>query len=519
MPEDTSVEMPRSSLVHTEDERDKALIHAVDAVLPELLTLNNVPGLNIAVARHGEVVWEGAYGYADATRRAPFTPETVFRSGSMGKTYTAGAIMQLVEQGVIGLHAPINEYLPFEVRNPLGGPEITVFHLLTHTSGLGGDAAGSVFNDPRPLDEAVRSNISSDEQPSGDGVPTWAVPAGQRGIYSNLAIATLGLIVQLANPERLSFSDYVEQKIMGPLGMTSTRYPPAQSEEHVAPEIWKRMSTGYNPMGGVWIPTPLVYFEEFPAGGFVSIPREHLRYIMATMNGGSLGGVRILEEETVSRMLTPQREGTIEWLGPRERQGLVWRLRDWDTPGRAFWHTGAHMFGWRTNCIAWPGHDTAAVYACNNWGTLGKGRLPGLDTFIESWLLAEPPALPPLPEDIDNLAWKASYLRGLLFVEGYRYAIGVPEKLDVGEAKRLASEAVDGTWSAGDSLWEPEAFVQGVSDMNEVPPTRKEIRDFANSDRMRATLAEVRRIYPYLATDAPEANYANLAGLLGAPAE
>jgi CubicO group peptidase (beta-lactamase class C family) len=519
MPDHTSVDIPSSSLVQTEDPRDTALIRSLEAFLPELLRLNNTPGMNIALARHGEIVWEGAYGYADATRRVATTLETVFRSGSMGKTYTAGAIMQLVERGAIRLEDPINKSLPFKVENPLGGPEITIFHLLTHTSGLGGDSASSVFGNNRPLEETVRSNFSRDEQPGMGGVPTWAVPTGDRGIYSNLAIATLGLIVQLTNPEELSFSDYVEQNIMIPLGMTSTQYPPAQSKEHVRPEIWERMSTGYNPIGNVWIPTPLVYFEEFPAGGFVSIPRDHLRFVMTMMNGGSLGDTRILEKETVTRMLTPQREGTIEWLGSRERQGLVWRLRDWDTRDRAFWHTGGHMFGWRTSCIAWPGHETAAVFACNDWGVTGKGRMPGVDTFIESWLRAEPPVFPALPDDVDNLAWKASYVRGLLFVEAYRYGVGLPEKLDLDEARRLASEAVVETWSGNDSLWDPEAFVQGISDMNEVAPTQKGVRGFANSDRKRVTLGEAERIYPYLLTHAPERNYANLAGLLAEPAE
>lgn len=517
MPKKTFVDMPKTSLMQTYDTRDKALISALDAVLPELLTLHNVPGLNIALARCGEIVWEGAYGYADATRRVPMTPKTVFRSGSMGKTYTAGAVMQLIEQGVLTLEDAINDHLPFKVQNLLGGPEITIFHLLTHTSGLGGDSASGVFNRPRPLDEAVLANLSSDDQSYGDGVPTWAVPAGQRGIYSNLAIATLGLIVQLTNPEGLSFSEYVEQNIMTPLGMVSTRYPPAQSEEYIPSEIWKKMSTGYNLMGGVWIPTPLVYFEEFPAGGFISTPGEHIKYILATMNGGVLNGVRIFREETVCQMLTPQRAGTIEWLNPRERQGLVWRLRDWDAPSRAFWHTGAHMFGWRTNGIAWPEHETAVVYACNTWGVLGGMRLPGIDTFIESWLLAEPSPALSVPEGIDNLAWKASYLRGLLFVEGYRYSIGIPDKLDMAEVERLASDAVSETWLLNDSLWEPEAFVRGVSDMNEIPQTSRDIHDFAISGRIQITLDEARRIYSYLATNTAEESRANLAGLMETP--
>ena len=98
---------------------------------------------------------------------------------------------------------------------------------------------------------------------------------GGRAVHdSNLGMGTLGLIVEETNPERLSYSDYVERYFMQPLGMKYSQYPPVQDQEHIRPEIWERKSVGYMPMGSGWIPTPAVYFGEFPAGGFVSTPGE-----------------------------------------------------------------------------------------------------------------------------------------------------------------------------------------------------------------------------------------------------
>src|SRR6185295_19881058 len=82
-------------------------------------------------------LWERGYGWADLAKQTPMTPATVTRAGSMSKTYTGTAVMQLVEQGVLGLDQPVNQYLrDFKVTNPLGPRDITVRDLLTHTGGL-----------------------------------------------------------------------------------------------------------------------------------------------------------------------------------------------------------------------------------------------------------------------------------------------------------------------------------------------------------------------------------------------
>ncbi|MDX2056787.1 MAG: serine hydrolase domain-containing protein, partial [Gemmatimonadales bacterium] len=78
---------------------ERNLFAALEADIPELIRMTGTPGLNLAIARRGQVLWEGAFGFADLERRIPMTPRTLTHSGSMGKTYTAIAVMQLVERG------------------------------------------------------------------------------------------------------------------------------------------------------------------------------------------------------------------------------------------------------------------------------------------------------------------------------------------------------------------------------------------------------------------------------------
>jgi CubicO group peptidase (beta-lactamase class C family) len=121
---------------------------------------SGTPGLNVALARGGRIIWEAGFGFADVARKIPMTPATVMRSGSMGKTYTATAVMQLVERGVLGLHQPINTYLKgFKAVNPLGERDITVHDLLTHRSGWRGIMPARL-RPPKLLQQSVREGYA-----------------------------------------------------------------------------------------------------------------------------------------------------------------------------------------------------------------------------------------------------------------------------------------------------------------------------------------------------------------------
>src|SRR5271165_723050 len=189
---------------------DARLIEALKSYIPHVMREQHTPGLNIALARRGKVIWEEGFGYSDLEKKTPMTEQTVMHSGSMGKTYTATAVMQLVEQGTIGLYDPINKYLKdFKVVNPRGEREITFYDLLTHRSGLGRDAAGSEFTVPEPLNEYLKARYARKGFPpyKGTAWPVWTAKVGEKFQYSNIGMATLGYLVQVTNPEHLSFSE------------------------------------------------------------------------------------------------------------------------------------------------------------------------------------------------------------------------------------------------------------------------------------------------------------------------
>ena len=174
---------PRAVAQEGLTDSDRLLIAALEDYIPHAMRRHQTPGLNLALARRGEVIWEKGFGYADWDAKLPMTPSTVFHSGSMGKTYTATAIMQLVERGVIGLHDPINEYLAeFQVENPFGERDVTFHDLLTHRSGLTGNAAGSDFIAPTPLGHHLKEGYAADHFKSYEGsvLPRWSVEVGTR---------------------------------------------------------------------------------------------------------------------------------------------------------------------------------------------------------------------------------------------------------------------------------------------------------------------------------------------------
>ena len=121
-----------------------------------------------------------------------------------------------------------------------------------------------------------------------------------------------------------------------------------------------------------------------------------------------------------------------------------------------------------------------------------------IDNFIETVLASEQPVRPATPTDIDNLAWKLSYLRGVIFTESY-YTIGLLEKIDMDDVKRVAREAQPVEWGSGDQLlWDEDAFMKGVKDMRAVKPMAAAIHAFAKSDKFKISLKEARMMLPLL---------------------
>ncbi len=475
---------------------DERLIAALKSYIPYLMKQEGIPGLNIALARRGGVFWEAGFGYADLEQRVPMTEATVTHSGSMGKTYVATAIMQLVDRGVFRLDDPINKYLKeFQVTNPLGEREITFRDLMTHRTGLASNGASSDFAVPLPLGEHLKRGYATkyNEYWHGNVVDRWSLKVGEKFQYSNFGLATLGYLVEVTNPEGLSFSDYVQKHIMDPLGMTASQYPPVQDSLHVRPDIFARFSKGYAGFGPLYVPTPTIYFADYPAGTVVTTPADHIRLLLAYLNGGTWNGHRILEPETVKLILSPQVTGAFPGTADL---GMIWLLRNVGKKEFQFSHAGAHMYGWNNDFGAFPELDLAYASFTNVWD------MTGLDTihqriwgFLVQWHQQEAfGTRKPLPPA--SWAWKVSYVMGLIMVENMKGRLGIGSPLTPPMIEAMANGTRMVPNQVNDSaLWDADGFRAGALDMLNVEMKPEAVRAFLESDRMRIAPEELDILY------------------------
>jgi CubicO group peptidase (beta-lactamase class C family) len=475
---------------------DADLISALTTFISREMAYSGVPGVTVALGKQRDLLWSGAFGFADLATRRAVTPTCVFKSGSMGKAYTGAAIMQLIEAGVVALDQPVNELLPFRVENPFGG-EIEVHHLLTHTSGLGTTLVDSCTRPEkhRPLARVLAEFVQREHDVpfGGETHPIWIDATGHTWRYSNLGVGLLGLIVEAQNGKGLSFSEYVQRNIMDRLGMEHAVYPAIQAAHALPSAVWERMMTGYTVQGGVAVPAAPNYFQIAPAGGFVSTAADHLRFMLAMMNGGDLNGRRILSADSVSAMLSPRltRSGPD---GRKVEQGLIWALTSKDGRTQSFGHGGGHMYGFRTQCAAWPDAGVAVVVACNYWplGVEYFCALPQRITdFIGDWLELGAAGE---HDGSRTWAWKLSYLRGARFIEANNHALGLVDPLKLDDVLRAARDAAVGP--AED--WDEDAFVAGAADMLDVPASAAAITAFAQSLHFRLSATEARRALWFL---------------------
>jgi CubicO group peptidase (beta-lactamase class C family) len=171
-----------------------------------------IPGLSLAVVRDGKLVLARGYGLADVERNVHATPDTVYEIGSMTKSFTATAIMMLVEEGKIGLDEKINHYLP---DLPATWKDVTIRHLLTHTSGI------KSYSDMPEFPKLMRSDTTEAEIIRlVSGEPLEFSP-GAKWAYGNTGFFLLGMILEKVSGK--PYGEFLEERIFRPLGMTATR--------------------------------------------------------------------------------------------------------------------------------------------------------------------------------------------------------------------------------------------------------------------------------------------------------
>lgn len=274
----------------------KKLKLSVDSLVSAEMQRQKFPGLSVVVVRDGKIDYVKGYGLANLEHKVAVKPETIFQSGSVGKQFTAFAIMLLVEDGKISLSDKLTEFFP---GAPASWDSITVQNLLTHTAGFGGYMDG--FNFRADYTEDSLFNIIKN-------IPLQFA-AGEKSVYSNMGYVTLGLIISKVTGN--FYGDFLEQRIFKPLGMTTARII---SEYDIVPN----RAAGYELVGGEiknqeWV-SPSI---NTTADGSMYVSALDMAKWEAGLNAGSL-----LKKESYEMMWAPVKLND----GSTYPYGFGWRI-------------------------------------------------------------------------------------------------------------------------------------------------------------------------------------------------
>jgi CubicO group peptidase (beta-lactamase class C family) len=180
----------------------------VDDYIRSEMKAQQIPGVSLAVIKNGEIVLAKGYGLANVEHQVPVKPETIFQSGSMGKQFTATAVMMLVEAGKLSLDDKLIKFFP---DGPDAWRNITIRHLLTHTSGMG----------DYPNDFDLRRDYTEDEMIQRIKAIPLTFQPGEKWSYSNLGYVTLGVLIHKISGQ--FYGDFLQERVFKPLGMSTAR--------------------------------------------------------------------------------------------------------------------------------------------------------------------------------------------------------------------------------------------------------------------------------------------------------
>lgn len=257
----------------------------LDGLVPQQIEKADIAGAVVAVVKDGKVLFEKGYGYSDAEKKTPVSPQdTLFRPGSISKTFTWTAVMQQVEQGKLNLDADVNQYLDFKIPQAFGKPT-TLRDIMTHRSGFEEtlkDLFVSEQRDLMPIAQYLPSHL-----------PAQIFAPGTIPAYSNYATTLAAYMVQRVSGQ--SFDDYVDSHFFKPLNMTRATF------RQPLPESLKSyMSNGYTLGSGK--PKSFEWVEVAPAGSLSASAESMAHWMIMHLQNGRYGDVQILKPETAIQM-------------------------------------------------------------------------------------------------------------------------------------------------------------------------------------------------------------------------
>lgn len=293
---------------------DESRIAKLNERFQNMIDRELIHGASYCISHKGKIIAHGGIGRNNMMGiDEPMKPDTVFRIASITKTFTATAIMQLVEDGLIRLDTYVGEILPQFSHRPFN--EITLWHLLTHTSGLYPD--GGCFPEAAPPQAWELIEIA-EKQWDKQGEFDWIThgisgglrrPTGSEWQYCTFGFVILGEVISRVSG--MNVHDYIEEKIVRPLKMTDSGFyltPETAARHFIKSEKQKEYldkvisgeASDRNDDGSIWDKIPNT------GGGMFSTVYDLVRYGNAFVYGGRLDGERILGRKSVEKMSTVQ---------------------------------------------------------------------------------------------------------------------------------------------------------------------------------------------------------------------
>jgi D-alanyl-D-alanine carboxypeptidase len=262
----------------------QAVFSRLNTFVSQRMWEGQIPGLALALTNREETLYVSTYGFSDLATRAPVKLETLFEIGSISKSFTSAALLQLHEAGRLDLHKPVQDYLPwFDVKSP--HKPITIHHLLSHTGGIaeGNDLGG----DPRYEIYALRET-------------EICMKPGATFHYSNLGYRILGVVLEEILGQ--SYGDIIQARLLDPLHMT-------HAEPAITHETRRRLAAGHvpfhddrpAPLDGALVAAPWLETDTGD-GSIAATPSDLVNFLRMLLNRGQSG---ILSDASFNLMSRP----------------------------------------------------------------------------------------------------------------------------------------------------------------------------------------------------------------------
>ncbi len=302
----------------------------IDAMCQEAVKSGNLPGIVALVARNGKIVFHQAYGMANNSSGRKMKTDDIFRIASQSKAITSTAVMMLWEEGKFQLDDPISKFIP-EFKNPqvlesfkyrdtsyttsAAETEITIRHLLTHTSGIGyGVIDGEermrmIYNKAGITDLFTTEPITIEESVKKLAQLPLHHNPGEKFTYSE-GLDVLGYFIEIVSG--MPFDEFLRKRLFHPLGMDDTWFYLPNSKADRLVSVQKKEDDK-------WVKYPVTFYDtDYPikgsktffsgGAGLSSTAKDYATFLQMYLNGGELNGVRILSRTTVKSIMGNQTE-------------------------------------------------------------------------------------------------------------------------------------------------------------------------------------------------------------------